>query len=161
MKKDFSGVVKVLTGNDSIDSAYVVDDYPYGFRQRTKIRYWLESVTKKGDRFCYQTLNPKTDKWNKPKKSTYSDLGFMFLDNNNHVKWGSISFSYDDFNDIEALEKLVVYFSDTQKTALIYGKAITKTRSILNEKFGSTLKAPRPLMHKIMSEQLNLFKKAS
>lgn len=39
--------MKVLSGHTSPETAYVVDDYPYGFRLRCKIRYWIE--TKKRD----------------------------------------------------------------------------------------------------------------
>tara|TARA_R100001510_G_C7635790_1_gene193963 strand:+ start:794 stop:1324 length:531 start_codon:yes stop_codon:yes gene_type:complete len=58
------------------DSAVEIDNYPWGFRLRTKVRYWIET-TKRGDRFVKQTLNPKTDKWCKPKKSTYSAVLVM------------------------------------------------------------------------------------
>lgn len=71
----------ILHGHTSEETAIVIDDYPYGFTLRTKIRYWLETAIKgkgKGQtRFCSQTLNPKTNKWNKPKYSTYSE--FMVL----------------------------------------------------------------------------------
>ena len=60
-----------LYGHTSEATAYVVADYPYGFRERTQIRYWLEHKPKKGWRFVSQTLNPKTSRWNKPKASTY------------------------------------------------------------------------------------------
>ncbi len=79
-----------LHGYTSEDSAYLVDDYPYGFRLRTQIRYWIET-TKHGDRLCSQTLNPTTDKWNKPKRSTYAPVGCMILDNDNHVTWSALS----------------------------------------------------------------------
>lgn len=81
----------ILSGHDTPETAYVCDDYPFGFRLRCKIRYWIES-TKKGDRFCSQTTNPKVDGevWNKPKKSTYSDVGVMFLDDQGHVKWTGV-----------------------------------------------------------------------
>lgn len=69
----------IIHGATDEASAYVVDDYPYGM-QRTQIRYWIESVPKKGDRFCAQTLNPKTQRWNKPKKSTYAPVKAMFLE---------------------------------------------------------------------------------
>tara|TARA_R100001163_G_scaffold9381_1_gene9003 strand:- start:1832 stop:2356 length:525 start_codon:yes stop_codon:yes gene_type:complete len=55
------------------DSAVEVDNYPWGFRLKTKRRYWVET-TKRGDRSVYATLNPKTDKWCKPKKSTYESV---------------------------------------------------------------------------------------
>ena len=62
-----------LNPQPTIENPVVVDDYPWGFR-RTKVRYWVESRKGKGDRFCKQTLNPKTNKWCNPKKCTYSDL---------------------------------------------------------------------------------------
>ncbi len=67
-----------LFGHTSEDTAYVVDDYPYGFRLRCQIRYWIET-TKHGQRFCSQTTNPKVAgvKWNKPKKSTYCEAMIM------------------------------------------------------------------------------------
>lgn len=70
---------QILHGHTDEDSAYVVDDYPYG-RLRTQIRYWIESVERKGDRMVSQTLNPKTGRWNKPKKSTYSPVIALFLE---------------------------------------------------------------------------------
>lgn len=83
----------VLTGHTSPETAFVVDDYPYGLRLRCKIRYWIETVPKKGDRFCSQTTNPKVagDPWNKPRKSTYSPVGVMYLDEQGHVQWTAVS----------------------------------------------------------------------
>lgn len=76
-----------LKGHDSADTAYVVADYPYGFRLRTQIRYWLEA-NKNGTRFVSQTLNPKTGEWNKPKASTYVQLGVMVRDEDTgHISW--------------------------------------------------------------------------
>jgi len=100
-KELVAGVVEPLYGHTDENSAYVVDDYPYGFRLRTKIRYWMESSSK-GWRFVSQTLNPKTQGWNAPKKSTYSLLaGAMFLDEKGHVEWEGLS-GYGDAD--EALE---------------------------------------------------------
>lgn len=69
--------MKVLWGHNSAETAYVVADYPYGFRLRCQIRYWLEYRKGKGFRFVSQTTNPKRpgEVWNKPKASTYSPLG--------------------------------------------------------------------------------------
>jgi hypothetical protein len=90
--EDLAGSSEVLNGHDSEATAYVVDDYPYGFTARTKIRYWLEYKNKKGARFVSQTLNPKTQRWNAPKASTYAWLGgVMFLDMNKHVQWDGLS----------------------------------------------------------------------
>lgn len=128
-------IIKVLSGHINEETAYVINDYPYGFRLRTKIRYWLETKEKNGDRFCSQTLNPETGKWNKPKKSTYIDIGYMFLDKNNHVKWDGLSFNHNTLKEIEDLEQLAgKRFTDIQKKRFKTGKILVKTREILKVK---------------------------
>lgn len=80
--------METLVGHTSPETAYVVEDYPYGFRLRCKIRYWIETHKKKGQRFLSQTTNPKIESrevWNKPKASTYSILKVMYLDDQGHV----------------------------------------------------------------------------
>jgi len=74
----------------------LIKNYPYGFTKRTNIKYWIET-TKRGGRFCSQTLNPKTQKWNKPKKGTYSALKFLVIDETGAIK--SISLDYNDSKD--------------------------------------------------------------
>lgn len=81
---------KVLKGHVSAETAYVVDDYPYGYTLRCKIRYWLEFHPKRGFRFVSQTTNPKAavERWNKPKASTYNQTpAVMYLDAEGHVHW--------------------------------------------------------------------------
>ncbi len=81
-----------LHGYDSESNSYLVDDYPYGFRLRTKIRYWIEYRPKNGFRFVSQTLNPKTHRWNEPKKSTYYLLGMaMYINDKGHVDHAVVS----------------------------------------------------------------------
>ena len=97
--------MKTLFGHDSPETAYVVDDYPYGFRLRCKIRYWLDYRKGYGFRFMSQTTNPKKsgEVWNKPKASTYSNLGVMLLDESNgYISWTSLS-----FYDLDKLESFV------------------------------------------------------
>lgn len=36
----------ILHGHTSHETAYVVDDYPYGRTVRCKIRYWIETAEK-------------------------------------------------------------------------------------------------------------------
>ena len=81
-----------LHGHTSEATAYVVADYPYGYTLRTSIRYWLEGPkAKKGWRFVSQTMNPKTNRWNKPKASTYIEWGAaMYLDDKGHVHWDGV-----------------------------------------------------------------------
>jgi hypothetical protein len=85
--------MKILTGHTSPETAFVVEDYPYGFRLRCTIRYWLEFTPKRGFRFCSQTTNPKRGSiWNKPKAGTYSRFGgAMYLDEQGHVQWSGLS----------------------------------------------------------------------
>ena len=87
--------VEILRGHVSAETAYVVNDYPYGYTLRCKIRYWLEYKQGRGHRFVSQTTNPKVpgEAWNKPKASTYSigpDLALMFKDQQEHVHWTSV-----------------------------------------------------------------------
>ena len=76
---------KYLYNHTNQETAYVVNDYPWGFRLRTTIRYWIESKKNKGQRFCSQTINPKTGSWCAPKYSTYSPIVIMYLNDIGHV----------------------------------------------------------------------------
>lgn len=84
--------MKILAGHLSPESAYVVDDYPYGFRLRCRIRYWLEYHPKRGFRFWSQTTNPKRGHvWNAPKASTFCRYGgAMYLNDEGHVTWSGV-----------------------------------------------------------------------
>ena len=86
-------IKQVLTNHVSEDTAYLVEDYPYGFRLRCKIRYWVEHKNNFGYRLVTQTTNPKTlvEKWNKPKPSGYDKIaGVLYLDENDHVKYAAL-----------------------------------------------------------------------
>jgi hypothetical protein len=77
----------------SPETAYVVEDYPYGFRLRCQMRYWLETNKTHGVRLCAQTSNPKKPGvWNKPKTATYARFaGAMYLDDVGHVHWTGLT----------------------------------------------------------------------
>ena len=108
--------MKILEGHNSPETARVVDDYPYGFRLRCKIRYWLEWKKGKGFRFVSQTTNPKkpfgalnletgerSAPWNKPKASTYT-LGLMVMteaESTGYINYASISYSWDDAEKLQ------------------------------------------------------------
>ncbi len=70
--------MQTLSGHATPETAYLVEDYPYGFRLRCQIRFWLEFKKGHGFRLVSQTSNPKTEAarglpagtvWNKPKAS--------------------------------------------------------------------------------------------
>ena len=100
--------MKLLSGHISPETAYVVEDYPYGFRLRCKIRYWIEFKPKKGFRFLSQTTNPKRpgEVWNKPKASTYSMFGgAMYLDESTgYVQFAGLN-EYSDGAEAKAWAK--------------------------------------------------------
>ncbi len=84
----------ILSGHTSPETAYLVEDYPYGFRLRCRIRYWLDCDSKRGARLMSQTSNPKLSGlvWNKPKASTFARFGgCMFLDEAGHVQWAGLT----------------------------------------------------------------------
>lgn len=90
--------MQVLHNHVSPDTSLMIESYPYGFRLRCKIRYWLETATKgsaKGQvRLMSQTTNPRLpgEVWNKPKGSVYADVAVLLQDpSNGHVCWDSIS----------------------------------------------------------------------
>lgn len=91
-----------IYGHTSPETAYVVDDYPWGFRLRTTIRYWIESKPGKvgGQRFMSQTINPKTGLWCKPKAGIYYEVIVLYLDENKHVKH-ELVYINDERGDVE------------------------------------------------------------
>jgi hypothetical protein len=95
--------MQVLTGHTSAETAHTVADYPYGFRLRTSIRYWIETKKGQGQRFVSQTLNPKTGRWNNPKPGTYSAITVMFADDEGHVHCDGLT-GYSREEDIDRVE---------------------------------------------------------
>ena len=79
-------LVRLLVGHVDADTAYVVDDYPYGGGLRCRIRYWIDTDISRGhagwQRFVSQTTNPRRagQPWNHPKQSTYAPRTWMYLD---------------------------------------------------------------------------------
>jgi hypothetical protein len=105
-----NNITTVLSGHVSPETAYLVEDYPYGFRLRCKIRYWLEFTPKRGVRFMSQTSNPKKpgEPWNKPKASTYCRFaGAMYLDDQKHVQWSGMH----EYMELDECEKWMQVFS--------------------------------------------------
>lgn len=101
----------------TVENPVIIENYPYGFSQRTKIKYYIEE-TKRGNRFVSQTLNPKTELWNNPKKSTYCDVMVLIGDENGHITYLSCSIN-DDKSKAEAfLIAFKTYINEEQKKAL-------------------------------------------
>jgi len=101
-------------GTHTEENPLTIDDYPYGFNNRTQIRYYIET-TGRGDRFVSQTLNPRTGQWNKPKKSTYSDVMVMVGDEKGHVTYISTSLNDKTSKAKAFLDKFGDQLTKTQK----------------------------------------------
>jgi len=99
--------MQILTGHTSQDTAFLQDDYPFGFTLRCQRRVWLEYRPKHGYRLMTQTTNPKRPGlvWNKPKASTYAFLAVMYLDEQEHVQWATLH-QYAEAEHIEAFATL-------------------------------------------------------
>lgn len=127
--------VTVLNGHTDTETAYVVDDYPYG-GLRTKIRFWVETRTHNGQfqgkqRFAAQTLNPKREDeyWNKPRYSTYHDLVTLYLDDNEHVQWHGVGFWPDGPDDFRA-HAMGLYEGLTDENRRRYDILLARSRRI-------------------------------
>lgn len=109
-------MIEILKQQPNETNPVIVDNYPYGFTMRTKIKYWVET-TKNGQRFVSQTLNPKTNLWNKPKKSTYSQIILIGLNEQKHITYTNLSL-YSLSEALEFKQKYESFLSDYQKTEL-------------------------------------------
>lgn len=126
--------VETLSGHTSEDTAFVVEDYPYGFRLRTQIRYWIETKKGHGQRFVSQTLNPKTGKWNKPKAGTYGVLIVMTRNpENGHIHTAGLSSGgWSKEEDIQAFEtKHAAAIGDYERAAIKYIRASNKANDMI------------------------------
>lgn len=109
-----------LYGHISPETAYIVNDYPWGFRLRTTIRYWIESKAAKngGQRFASQTINPKTGKWCAPKYSTYSPIIIMYLDEKKHVHTCGLHHNCEDEYIDQFVKTHIANMTEFQKDQL-------------------------------------------
>jgi len=123
-----------LKGYTSPETAFVVDDYPYGFTLRTKIRFWVETKGKSGcgQRFCSQTLNPKTNQWNKPKCRTYAVIVGMYKDDKDYVQYETLSSGgWSKEESIQNFEALYAPLSEYEVKAIRYIRATNKANEVI------------------------------
>jgi hypothetical protein len=146
--------IKILAGHVSPETAYVVDDYPYGYKLRCKIRYWLEYKAGRGVRFVSQTTNPKKvgEFWNAPKASTYSRFAAcMFLDEENHVKFSGL---HEYVDGAEATEWMAAYGAGIPEAARELARkwVAAKVAYDANRQKGDRLAVGLPEAHKAFNE---------
>lgn len=104
----------------SEETAYIAEDYPWGFRLRTQAKFWIESSSRSdgGQRVVQKTLNPKTGRWCAPKKSIYYPVRILCLDENGHVGSCGIDRSCKSEYIKEFIEKHKDNLSDFQKNSI-------------------------------------------
>jgi hypothetical protein len=126
--------VQLLTGHTSAETAYLVDDYPYGRVLRCKIRYWVETAgkgAKKGmQRFVRQTTNPKKsgDPWNKPHPGQYHPMVFLYLDGDGYVQHIGVSgYGIDPHSDAR-LRLMGIYEQMTDEQRTYYDALVAISR---------------------------------
>lgn len=102
----------------SPETAFVVTNYPYGFRLRCQKRYWLEHHKTRGTRLVTQTSNPKRPGlvWNRPDASTYAPVaGALYLDAAGHVQWTELTY----YADVAELKSFLATFGAYLPEALL------------------------------------------
>jgi len=146
--------IEMLIPQPSENTPITVDNYPYGWNKRTKAQYWIETVERKGQRVVFRTFNPHTRKFNKVKKSTYSDIVVLYRNlENNHIENEGLTFAYTDQKRLdEFLSKFPEdKLSNWQRSALITLRAIINTRKHFTVKISS----PRNHHEETMIEESN------
>jgi hypothetical protein len=109
-------VVTPLYGHTSEETAYLIQDYPYGFKLRCQKKVWLEFRPGKGYRLVSRTSNPKKGGiWNKPDKSTYIQVANLYLDQEGYVQWKGIA----GWEKKEVLEQFAKDFPQNPDVILI------------------------------------------
>ena len=108
-----------------------VDTYPYGRLQCTAT-FAIEFNRKHGFRSLFQTIDPKTNRVNNPKKGTYNPIMYLSQDENGFVSFHSMSFyKMEDYNKVyEFLGNNMHLFTSEQKEFL-YNYAIVALVSTL------------------------------
>jgi hypothetical protein len=128
------------------------ENYPYGFRLKTTKTDYLEFNKSHGFRHCSYTINPKTGRENKPKKSTYYKILVLGRDeSNNHVISQAFDFYGNDgfdktINFLKVKENFDLFTSEQieyiYQTLLVHIKANIGSQVVY---CGSKLEDLKPL----------------
>ncbi len=97
-----------------------VDNYPYG-SLKCEMTFSVEFVKGKGYRSVMQSVNPKTGRVNKPKKSTYNHFMYMVKEEETgHIKFeGWSAYGYESIKNLsDLLTENNFNFSDVENQEL-------------------------------------------
>ena len=127
-KQKKESMTKYIYKKNSFDNSLEVSNYPWGFKLKTKRKYWIESNKTQGDRLCFCTLNPKTEKWCAVKKSTYNAVELLYIADNGYIKSDGIYKYGVNEEEIKNFLSEVDYeqLNDLQKKQILKLKAMNK-----------------------------------
>ena len=125
----------IIYNKDAADNAVTVENYPWGYKLKTKRKYWIET-TKRGDRLCYQTLNPKTGKWCAVKKSTYAGIKVLYKNEDGHIKTYTLNPVWDNKEWLDKFQNLVdvTKLTDAQRAKICETKTIHHCQKLIEVK---------------------------
>lgn len=97
------------------------DDYPYG-RLRCTAYFWIEFKPNKGFRSGFQTINPKNNRLNAPKYSTYSKFCHLTRD----VHTGHYETVHKGCGSFKQVQELAEYLA-------LHSEALNLTNDMIKE----------------------------
>ncbi len=126
-----------IVGANSEETAYIQNDFPFGFHHRTKRKYWIET-TKQGQRLCTRLQHAVSGHWFKTQKETYDRLLVLKIDDKSHVK--TESYPKYIMGNHEAIDAFVSKWSldDAQQAEVIKIKFLIDKYSSLKVSFKMT-----------------------
>jgi hypothetical protein len=139
----------------NINSKQTTDNYPYG-TLRAKAFFSVEFKPKKGFRSCFQTINPKNNRLNAEKHSTYSNFMLLYKNtDNNHIEFEHFSLDcdkaiqnvfetiYEHFDVINLTNDMLQFLCTVSvhsiRTGLVYTALNKEDKTEYYEKFYKTI----------------------
>lgn len=131
-----------------VQGKQVSNDYPYG-SLRCTMTFDIEFKPKKGFRYVTQSINPKNNRLNAPKCSTYNHFETLYIDSQGHIKPWAINIR--GLKDIQTLIEFITLHSEnisftpeqstwlwailvqTTKISLYYGSKELKEGKVLQD----------------------------
>lgn len=138
--------IQALNAYDETSTEAKTDEYPYGFL-RCSAKWWIEDKGKKGQRVIFQTVNPKTNRVNAPKKATYNLVSIIYRNpENNHFEVAGVS----QYASSEEIEKFLNTYEGLREKDIETLNKRLKIQKVIDAKFASgelkfTIKVSEPI----------------
>jgi hypothetical protein len=103
-------IVQLLHGHTDLETAYVITNHPYG-EHKTEKYFWVETNTKRGDRCCSVTLNPKSGRLNNIYHGAYNTFVYLYINEEDLVKHGDFDFGLDPAKSRNLFKKMIALYN--------------------------------------------------